>query len=192
MVSHPSTSTLFPRCSITDIFGNCLNEIDHRFKKHIWIWATVFIGSLWLCRNNEVFNDKNSSILYVIYRVSVLSIYGHLYRGWRIETRLQRFVHGWRLHLTKDIFSNMAGHIAYASVLQFRRDYNWSLWYVIFPFYLCGWYWILAMCILVMQSLGVSLILLSNKTLFIKEKNQLMFWQNWKVAWKNMLLKYQG
>jgi hypothetical protein len=62
-------STLFPPCSITNIFGNWLNEINNRFKKHIRVGAIVFIWSLWLCRNDKVFNDKNSSILHVIYRV---------------------------------------------------------------------------------------------------------------------------
>jgi hypothetical protein len=28
-------STLFPPCSITNIFGNWLNGINNRFKKHI-------------------------------------------------------------------------------------------------------------------------------------------------------------
>jgi hypothetical protein len=61
-------STLIPPCSITNIFGNWLNGIDNRFKKHIRVGAIAFIWSLWLCRNDKVFNDKNSSILQVIYR----------------------------------------------------------------------------------------------------------------------------
>jgi hypothetical protein len=61
-------STLFPPCSITNIFGNWLNGIENRFKKHIRVGAIAFIWSLWLCRNDKVFNDKNSSILQVIYR----------------------------------------------------------------------------------------------------------------------------
>jgi hypothetical protein len=32
------------------------------------VGAIAFIWSLWLCRNDKVFNDKNSSILQVIYR----------------------------------------------------------------------------------------------------------------------------
>jgi hypothetical protein len=60
-------STLFPPCSITNIFGNWLNGIENRFKKHIRVGAIAFIWSLWLCRNDKVFNDKNSSILQVIY-----------------------------------------------------------------------------------------------------------------------------
>jgi hypothetical protein len=61
-------STLFPPRSIANIFGNWLNGIDNRFKKHIRVGAIAFIWSLWLCRNDKVFNDKSSSILQVIYR----------------------------------------------------------------------------------------------------------------------------
>jgi hypothetical protein len=61
-------SILFSPCSITNIFGNWLNGIDNRFKKHIRVGAIVFIWSLWLCRNDKVFNNKKSSILQVIYR----------------------------------------------------------------------------------------------------------------------------
>jgi hypothetical protein len=56
-------STLFPPRSITNIFGNWL-------KKHIRVGAIAFIWSLWLCRNDKVFNDKNSSFLQVIYRAT--------------------------------------------------------------------------------------------------------------------------
>jgi hypothetical protein len=61
-------STLYPPRSITNIFDNWLNGIDHRFKKHIRVGAIAFIWSLWLCRNDKVFNDKQSSMLQVIYR----------------------------------------------------------------------------------------------------------------------------
>jgi hypothetical protein len=37
-------------------------------KKYIRVGAIVFIWSLWLCRNDKVFNDKYSSILQVINR----------------------------------------------------------------------------------------------------------------------------
>jgi hypothetical protein len=72
-------STLFLPCSITNIFGNWLNIIDHRFKKHIRVGAIGFIWSLFLCRNNKVFNDKNSSILQVIYRaISTIRLWSSL------------------------------------------------------------------------------------------------------------------
>jgi hypothetical protein len=74
-------STLFPPCSITNIFENWLNGIDNRFKKHIRVGAIAFIWSLWLCRNDKVFNDKNSSILQVIYRaIGTLCLWSSLQR----------------------------------------------------------------------------------------------------------------
>jgi hypothetical protein len=51
-------SSLFLPCGITNIFGNWLNEIDHRFKKYIRVGAIVFIWSLWLWRNDKVCNKK--------------------------------------------------------------------------------------------------------------------------------------
>jgi hypothetical protein len=74
-------STLFPPRSITNIFGNWLNGIDNRFKKHIRVEAIAFIWSLWLCRNDIVFNNKNSSILQVIYRaIGTLRLWSSLQR----------------------------------------------------------------------------------------------------------------
>jgi hypothetical protein len=61
--------TLYPPCSVANIFGNWLHGIDPRFKRHIRVGAIAIIWSLWLCRNDKVFNNKNSSILQVIYRV---------------------------------------------------------------------------------------------------------------------------
>jgi hypothetical protein len=80
MVSHPSSFDLIS-ASIANIFGNWLNGIDNRFKKHIRVGAIAFIWSLWLCRNDKVFNDKTSSILQVIYRgISTLRLWSSLQR----------------------------------------------------------------------------------------------------------------
>jgi hypothetical protein len=74
-------STLFPPRSIANIFGNWLNGIDNRFKRHIRVGAIDFIWSLWLCRNDKVFNDKTSSILQVIYQgISTLRLWSSLQR----------------------------------------------------------------------------------------------------------------
>jgi hypothetical protein len=74
-------STLFLSRSIIHIFENWLNGIDHRFKKHIRVGAIVFTWSLWLYRNDKVFNGKNSSILQVIYRgISTLGLWSSLQR----------------------------------------------------------------------------------------------------------------
>jgi hypothetical protein len=76
-----AASTLFPPCNIINIFGNWLNGIDNRFKKYIRVGTIAFIWSLWLCRNDKVFNDKNSSILQVIYRaIGTLRLWSSLQR----------------------------------------------------------------------------------------------------------------
>src|SRR5664279_2284930 len=61
-------STLYPPRSIANIFGNWMNGVDHRFKRLIRVAALAVIWSLWLCRNEKVFNDKKSSLMQVIYR----------------------------------------------------------------------------------------------------------------------------
>jgi hypothetical protein len=104
-------STLFPPCSIAN-FRNWINGTDHRFKKHIRMGAIVFIWSLWLCRNDKVFNDKNSSILQVIYMgISTLYLWSSLQRVehrdlfMKICARLEAIV--------RDTFPNMGDRIAY-------------------------------------------------------------------------------
>ena len=42
--------------------------MDRRFKLLIRMGAIAVIWSLWLYRNDKVFNDKNSSVMQVIYR----------------------------------------------------------------------------------------------------------------------------
>ena len=61
-------STLFPPRSVENIFDNWLNGVDYRFKLLIRVGVIVVIWSLWLCRNNNILNDKNSFILQFIYR----------------------------------------------------------------------------------------------------------------------------
>jgi hypothetical protein len=56
-------STLYPPRSVANIFGNWLNGVDPRFKILIRVGAIAVIWSLWLCRNDKVFNDKNASLL---------------------------------------------------------------------------------------------------------------------------------
>jgi hypothetical protein len=72
-------STLYPPHSIANIFGNLRNGIENRFKNHIKVGVIAFIWSLWLCRNDNVFNGKQSSILKVIYRgISTLRLWSSL------------------------------------------------------------------------------------------------------------------
>jgi hypothetical protein len=65
-------STLYPPRSVANIFGNWLNGVEHRFKILIRVGALAIIWSLWLCRNDKVFNDSNSSLMQVIYRCTAL------------------------------------------------------------------------------------------------------------------------
>ena len=61
-------SNLYPPSSVANIFGNCLHGIDHKYKILLRVGAIAIIWSLWLCRNDKVFNGKNFSLLQVIYR----------------------------------------------------------------------------------------------------------------------------
>jgi hypothetical protein len=103
------SSTLYPPKSVANIFGNWLNGVAHRFKTLIRIGTIAIIWSLWLCRNDKVFNDKNYSLVQVIYRCTALlrtwlplqrSEDQHLFS--EVSTRLEDTVrdfgirHGWR------------------------------------------------------------------------------------------------
>jgi hypothetical protein len=59
---------LYPPTSVANIFGNWLHGIDLRFQTLIRVGALAVIWSLWLCRNDKVLNDKNCSLLQVVYR----------------------------------------------------------------------------------------------------------------------------
>jgi hypothetical protein len=59
---------LYPQRSVANIFGNWLHGIDNRFRTLIRVGALAVIWSLWLYRNDKVFNNKVSSPLQVIYR----------------------------------------------------------------------------------------------------------------------------
>jgi hypothetical protein len=61
-------SSLYPLTSVANIFGNWLHGIDLRFRRLIRVGVLAIIWSIWLCRNDKVFNDKHCSLLQVIYR----------------------------------------------------------------------------------------------------------------------------
>jgi hypothetical protein len=101
-------STLYPPKSIANIFGNWLNGVDSRFKVLIREGAIAIIWSLWLCRNDKVFDNKNSSLMQVIYRsTALLRLWSSLQRledrdlFTEVSTRLEETVkdftsqHGW-------------------------------------------------------------------------------------------------
>jgi hypothetical protein len=97
-------SDLYPPCSVANIFGNWLHGIDNRFRTHIRVGALAIIWSLWLYRNDKVFNDKVSSPLQVIYRCT---------GTFRLWSSLQRVEHrglftevcAWLEALARDTFS---------------------------------------------------------------------------------------
>jgi hypothetical protein len=55
-------SNLYLPCSVANIFGNWLHGINNQFRAHIRVEALAVIWSLWLCRNDKVFNDKKISL----------------------------------------------------------------------------------------------------------------------------------
>jgi hypothetical protein len=74
-------SGLYTPISIANIFGNCLNGIDYKYRILLRVGAMALIWSLWLCRNDKVFNNKDSSLLQVIYRCTgTLRIWSQLHR----------------------------------------------------------------------------------------------------------------
>ena len=74
-------STLYPPGSMANIFGNWLHGIDNRFRTLIRVGALAIIWSLWLCRNDKVFNGQNFSRLQVIYRCTwILCLWSPLQR----------------------------------------------------------------------------------------------------------------
>jgi hypothetical protein len=128
-------SGLYTPTSIANIFGNWLHGIDYKFLILLRVEAMALIWSLWLCRNNKVFNHKNYSLLQVIYRCTrTLRLWSQLHRledrdlFTEVCTRLEDTArhlfsqHGWLHNL------RIGPPPPYAS-------YNFSLWYVIFLFY---------------------------------------------------------
>jgi hypothetical protein len=61
-------SGLYPPTSIANVFGNWVHGIDSKYIILLRVGAMVLIWSLWLCRNDKVFDNKLSSPLQVIYR----------------------------------------------------------------------------------------------------------------------------
>jgi hypothetical protein len=83
---------LYLPTSVANIFENWLHGIDLSFRTLIRVRALVVVWSLWLCRNEKVFNDKNCSLLQVIYRCTVIL---------RLWSPLQRMEH-------RDLFTEVS------------------------------------------------------------------------------------
>ena len=71
-------SNLYPPSSVANIFGNWLHGLNNTLRKHIWVGAIDLLWSLWLCRNDRVFNAKFSSSIQVIFSCA------HYLREWSI------------------------------------------------------------------------------------------------------------
>ena len=108
MVSHSDRFYLTSPRTVANIFGNWLNGVDHRFKLFSRVGAIAVIWSLWLCRNDKVFNDKNASIMQVIYRCT------STLRAW---SALQRVEH-------RGLFLEVALHLEAAA----RELFSWHGW----------------------------------------------------------------
>jgi hypothetical protein len=76
-----ASSDLYTPTSIANIFGIWLNGIDYKYIILLKGGAMALIWSLWLCRNDKKFNDKNCSILKVIYLCTrILRVWSPLHR----------------------------------------------------------------------------------------------------------------
>jgi hypothetical protein len=72
---------LYTPTSIANIFRNWLHGIDYKYMILLRVGAMALIWSLWLCRNDKVFNNKNCSLLQVIYRYTrTLRVWSQLHR----------------------------------------------------------------------------------------------------------------
>jgi hypothetical protein len=67
MVNHPSSFLSVSSMLCCQYFGNQLHGIDHWLRMLIKVGVLAVIWSLWLCRNDKVFSNKNCSLLQVIY-----------------------------------------------------------------------------------------------------------------------------
>jgi hypothetical protein len=103
-------SSLYPMTSVANVFGNWLHGIDLRFRMLIRVGTIAVIWSLWLCRNDKVFEDKNCSLLQVIYKCTdTLRLWSPLQR---LENRDLFTEVCTQLEATaRDIFPHMGGCI---------------------------------------------------------------------------------
>jgi hypothetical protein len=58
-----AASCLYQPTSTTNMFGNWVHGIDYKYRTLLRVGAMALVWSLWLCRNDKVFNNKNSYIL---------------------------------------------------------------------------------------------------------------------------------
>jgi hypothetical protein len=106
MVNIKVAFDVYPPRSVANIFATWLHSIDHRFKTLNRVGAFVIIWSLWLYRNDKVFNDKNSSLL-----PGTLSLWTFLQRVENHDLFME--VLCTVRDSTRNTFPNMGGRIIY-------------------------------------------------------------------------------
>jgi hypothetical protein len=57
---------MYPPGSVANIFENWLHGIDLRFRTLIRVGAVAVIWSLWLVKNDKIYNDNKCSLLHII------------------------------------------------------------------------------------------------------------------------------
>jgi hypothetical protein len=103
---------LYPPTSIANVFGNWVHDIDNKYIILLRVGEIALIWSLWLCRNDKVFDNKNTSLLQVIYRCTgTLCLWSQLHHRedhdlfLEVCTRMEdtaRYLfsqHGWQYNL---------------------------------------------------------------------------------------------
>jgi hypothetical protein len=103
--------SLYPATSVANIFGHWLDGISNRFRTQIRVGVIALLWALWLCRNNLVFEGKNSSPLQVIFHCTHFFLMSSMLHRTEYETlfktvctwleRVARFFtqHGWQHNL---------------------------------------------------------------------------------------------
>jgi hypothetical protein len=77
-----AASGLYPPTSIANIFGNWIHGIDNKYIILLRVGAMALIWSLWLYRNDKIFNNKSPSFLQVIYRCTgTFRLWSQLHRS---------------------------------------------------------------------------------------------------------------
>jgi hypothetical protein len=102
-VVHASFNVV-PPTSITNMFGNWLNGVDRKTRARIRIGVSALCWSIWNCRNDIIFNKKESSNF-----LQVIHTMAHWIQLWRFllpEGQRECMVFGCNLLLTvaQDIF----------------------------------------------------------------------------------------
>jgi hypothetical protein len=115
-----AASGLYPPTSVANIFGNWVHGIDNKYRTLLRVGAIALIWSLWLCRNDKVFDNKKILFCRLSTGVRAPFVYGHSFTTRRITTSSQRCAHGWRIQRGTS-FRSMDGSIICALALHHLR-----------------------------------------------------------------------